>query len=338
MSLIAYIPKIAKNRYVHVSYKNDSCAIRDFIATGDRACKDYSYSEVKDMIAHSIQGDDVSIKNISYWVKRLTEYSVKKFGALAEINNSGQFIRDRSEEASRNVRNLKTNCFSLEKPRVLFYGERGIVNTLFITLSNNENAFQDFINMVVTYEGNKLYDKKIEDYSIIIEPQFSDFGSPDAVITINEELLIIFDAKRCTFKEDEYNLSFQNELNYALAKKIISINTIPETIYVEVDCYSSDLNKQRGQKAVNIKKLNINDEHLFFFDDLVKCNKFSCLSLTRDKDKEQLSNYYKNVNGIEASNMSWIGYDSLYKLVEKYGLNWIKSHLEMSRSKLGRYI
>lgn len=338
MSLIAYIPKIAKNRYVHVSFKKERCKIRDFIATGDRPCKDYSTSEVKGMMENFIQAEGIPIKNLNYWIIRLKDYSKEKFGEDVNIDFPNPFFNNKSVKPLKEIETQIANNFSVEKPRLLFYGERGIVNNLFIALCDNKDAFKDFISMIITCGGGKLYDKDINNYLIIIEPDFGKFGfgTPDAVITINNELLIILDAKRCTFEKDK-NLTYQIELNYALAKKLCELKVIPKSILAEVPSFTFDTN-EKGQKRSRIRKLRINDEHLFFFKDLINCSKFSCLSLTNDKDSQQVMKCYENNNTIDINNLSWIGYNSLYKLIEKYKLNWLNAHLEMSRRKLGRHI
>jgi hypothetical protein len=57
MSLIVYIHKIAKNRYVHISFKKERYKIRYFIAIGNRLYKDYSTSKVKGMMENFIQAE-----------------------------------------------------------------------------------------------------------------------------------------------------------------------------------------------------------------------------------------------------------------------------------------
>jgi hypothetical protein len=91
---------------------------------------------------------------------------------------------------------------------------------LFFELSNNKQAFLDFITSVKKSDGSKLYEKKIESYRIVIEPDFGKvgFGTTDAVITINNELLVFFEAKRSSFSESKGELTYQIELNYSLAK------------------------------------------------------------------------------------------------------------------------
>ena len=339
MSKIVYIPELEKGRYLHLSYSGESCAIRDFIASGDRPCKDYQTSKVAKMITDCIPADIVPVTDASFWKERLKEVTKNRLGDKADVeivlpiykSNSGSFSKINAED-------LESNSFLGKKPNVLFYGERGIVNTLFIELSNNKQAFCDFINSVITCEGNKLYDKEINKYQIVIEPNFGvqGFGITDAVITINDELLIMFEAKRKTFREGLSELTYQIELNYAIGKHFTEINAIPSVINLE-PFYSSEANKQRGFRGGAFRKLYINYEHKYFFGDFVKCSKFSCLSLTRDRSEKQIADYYRNINGIELNKLSWVGYDSLREIIDKYNLEWIGAHLEMNKRHFGLY-
>ena len=344
MSQIVYIPEIIGGRYVHLSYSGESCAIRDFIVSSDRPCRDYKTSQVNRMIKDWMPADRIPITDVNFWVKRLTEISRVKLGDSALVNsqipahieNTGQ----RNDRFASSSRTLEPNYFSTKKLGVIFYGERGIVNTLFIELAKNSDAFGDFINMVKTCRGKSLYEKEIKKYTIVIEPDFGKvgFGSTDAVITINDELLILFEAKRCTFNEAVSELTYQTELNYALGEHLTKLDKIPSSIIIEVNQYSSDINNQRGNRGGGQRRLNINDEHRFFFGDFVKCDKFSCLSLTRDKDESQLSRYYNDFDGVDSGNLSWIGYANIFTLAKKYNLEWLQAHLEMNRRHLGNTI
>ncbi|MDD3628822.1 MAG: hypothetical protein PHN81_03475 [Actinomycetota bacterium] len=339
MSKIVYIPELEKGRYLHLSYSGESCAIRDFIARGNKPCRDYQTSQIANMITDCFPADRVPVSNTNFWIERLKEVSKNKLGDRAVVdvalpiykNNNNSVLKLSSEK-------LEQNDFLHKKPRVLFYGERGIVNTLFIELSNNKQAFCDFINSTITCQGNKVYDKEIDKYMIVIEPNFGmqGFGTPDAVITINDELLIMFEAKRRTFMEEINELTYQTDLNYSIGKHFTEIDFIPSVINLE-PIYSSEANKQRGYRGGAFRKLYTNDEHKYFFADFIKCNKFSCLSLTTDRSEKQIADYYRNTNDIELKNLSWIGYDSIRKIVDKYNLEWIGAHLEMNKRHLGAY-
>ncbi len=342
MSQIVYIPEIVKGRYVHFSYSGESCAIRDFIESGDRPCRDYKTSQINRMIKDWIPADRKAIENVNFWVKRLTEVSKERLGDEAIIITANSTIAStyKTDPLKENIGVIEPNDFTVKKPKVLFYGERGVVNTLFIELSNNKDAFDYFISMAKTCNGKKLYEKEIESYSIVIEPDFGKvgFGITDAVITINGDLLILFEAKRCTFNEAVNELTYQTELNYVIGKHLAELDHIPSKIIIDVDNYSSDINSQRGNRRGKQRKLNINDEHRFFFKDFIKCSKFSCLCLTRDKDEKQLANYFSNFDGVDSDKLSWVGYDCLLSLASKYSLEWLQAHLEMNRRHLGRII
>jgi hypothetical protein len=344
MSQIIYVPEIVEGRYVYFSYSGESCAIRDFIASGDRPCRDYKTSQINRMIKDWMPADRIPITDVNFWVKRLTEVSRAKLGgsptANSQISAHIENIGQGSEVYASSSGTLEPNNFSTGKPRVIFYGERGIVNTLFIELAKNSDAFGDFIKMVKTCRGKSLYEKEIKKYTIVIEPDFGKvgFGSTDAVITINDELLILFEAKRCTFNEAVSELTYQTELNYVLGEHLTKLDKIPSSINIEVSQYSSDINSQRGNRGGGQRRLNINDEHRFFFGDFVKCSKFSCLSLTRDKDERQIARYYNDFDGVDSKNLSWIGYDNIFTLAKKYNSEWLQAHLEINRRHLGNRI
>ena len=280
MSKIVYIPGIEKGRYLHLSYNGESCAIRDFIASGDRPCRDYQTSQVAKMITDCIPADRVPVADLSFWKERLKEVTKNRLGEKAEVDIAPPIYKSNTNSFSKiNAEDLESNNFSGKKPTVIFYGERGIVN---------------------------------------------------------DELLIMFEAKRKTFREDLSELTYQVELNYAIGKHFTEINTIPSVINLE-PIYSSEANKTRGFRGGAIRKLYTNDEHKYFFADFVKCSKFSCLSLTRDKNEKQIADYYRNTNSIELSNLSWIGYDSTREIIDKYNLEWTGAHLEMNKRHFGLY-
>jgi len=340
MSKIAYMPSLVKGRYVHFSYSGESCAIRDFIATGAMAIRDYKTSDAEDLIALWIPADRVPYTDVKFWVKRLADYSREKLGERAVILEQEYKMSYYSESAKTSVINslnskVEPNNFSEKKPGIIFYGERGIVNSLFFELSDNLEAFTDFIISVNKLDGSRMFEKKIESYRIIIEPDFGKvgYGTTDAVITINDELLIFFEAKRTSFSEAKSELSYQIELNYSLAKYLAEVSYIPSEISLS-PVFSSDLNIQRGTKRGG-RKLYINDEHRFFFGDFIKCRNFSCLSLTIDKNEEPIYRYYKDVSEIDTNNLSWINYKKIREIAGKYNLKLTSSHLEMNRRHFG---
>lgn len=340
MSKIVYMPALIKGRYVHFSYSGESCAIRDFIATGDMAIRDYKTSKAEDLIAHWIPADRKPYTDVNFWVKRLIEYTRQKLGTEAIIPNQNESLSNVVGNNTLPVVNstktkIEPNSFSLEKPEIVFYGERGIVNSLFSELSSNIEAFADFIASVKKCDGSRLYEKKIESYRIVIEPDFGKvgFGTTDAVITINDELLVFFEAKRNSYSKSKDELTYQIELNYSLAKYLTEIDFIPSGINL-APVYSSELNVQRGTRRGN-RKLYINDEHRFFFGDFIKCSRFSCLSLTNDRSEQLIYGYYKDVSGIDTDNLSWIGHESIMRIVDRYRLKLTRAHLEMNRRHFG---
>jgi hypothetical protein len=340
MSKIIFAPEIVEGRYVHFSYSGESCAIRDFMATGDRPIRDYRTSEVKPLVKDWLQADRIPISDIAFWVKRLTDVTKYKLGNNAEfVENSFGTILKEEKKIPVTTGQSAANNFSSKKPEVLFYGERGIVNTLFIELSRNKEAFKDFMGMVINGRGESIYKKQIEDISFVIEPDFGKvgFGTTDAVIVVNNELLIFFEAKRNNFGSCRDELTYQIELNYSLAKHLSEISNIPAKIEL-APYYSSDICRQRGTRGGDYRRLNINDEHAFFFKDFIRCSKFSCLSLTTDLSEKPIARYYSDIEGYDLENLSWIGYEQLNKLISDHKLGWLKAHIELNRRHFGFYI
>lgn len=339
MSLIAYMPSVVKGRYVHFSYSGQSCAIRDFIATGDMPIRDYNTSQAQKMMAHYIAADRIPITDVSFWKKRLTEYSLQKLGNIAvlpEARPANLNIERRVELKIASTMSLKENSFNAKKPTILFYGERGIVNTLFMELADNKDAFSDFIASIKKVDGSSLYEGSIDSYNIVIEPDFGKvgYGTTDAVIVINNSLLIFFEAKRKSFAEIKDELTYQIELNYVLANHLVNVVDIPSEISLEPK-YSSSINTQRGTRGGNFRKLYINDEHKFFFSNFVKCSSFSCTSLTTDRNQTPIYEYYKNNPVINYKDLSWIGYEKIKDIASRYNLVLTQAHLEMNRRHLG---
>ena len=340
MRRIIFAPEIVEGRYVHFSSKGESCAIRDFITTGDRPIRDYKTSEIGPLVKDWLQADGVPIKDIKFWIKRLTEVTKYKLGNSAELIENN-FQTDITDELKTPVAvgQVNANTFNCKKPEILFYGERGIVNTLFIELSKNSEAFKNFIRLALNCNRKPIYEKEIEEIDVVIEPDFGTvgFGITDAVIVVNKEFLIFFEAKRTNFGSSREELTYQIELNYSIAKHLSELSSIPSRIEL-IPVYSSDLNKQRGTKSKNYRRLNINDEHAFFFEDFIKCCNFTCLSLTTDSSEKPIANYYTDIDGINLDNLSWIGYDQLDELVSEYDLSWLGAHLEMNRRHFGFHI
>ena len=200
---------------------------------------------------------------------------------------------------------VSSNRFTSGQPKLLFYGERGIVNSLFWGLSQKDEALIEFVDLTRTCEGKPLYDKPISKYHIVIEPDFRKvgFGMTDAVITINDELLIMFEAKRCSFLDCSGELSYQVDLNYAIAGHLAGLGEIPSEINCKAN-YSSDINKSRGSKPGMFRHLQINDEHRFFFEDFVKCSDFSCMVLTKDRDGGEFAKWYQVKEGFDLNHLS----------------------------------
>ncbi len=339
MSKIIFAPEIVEGRYVHFSYSGESCAVRDFIATGDRPVRDYRTSEVEPLILDWLPADRIPITNIEFWIKRLIEVTSYKLGKSAELVEN---IFTNAQTVEKNIATttglVSASSFTGKKPEVLFYGERGIVNTMFVELSKNPEAFRNFINLAKNCNGSMIYDKEIENIDVVIEPDFGKvgFGTTDAVIVVNKEFLIFFEAKRNNFSSSQAELTYQIELNYSLAKHFSELSSIPSRIEL-VPGYSSEANSRRGKRGGDYRRLNINDEHSFFFGDFINCSDFTCLSLTTDLSEKPIANYYADIAGINLDNLSWIGYEGLNELVSKYDLNWLGAHLELNRRHFGFY-
>jgi hypothetical protein len=95
------------------------------------------------------------------------------------------------------------------------------------------------------------------------------------------------------------------------------------------------MNKSRGSKTGMYRRLLINDEHRFFFEDFVKCSSFSCLVLTNEIDGGEFAKWYQGKEGFDLKNLSWIGYNDIKALAKKYNLDLLIAHLEMNRRHLG---
>ncbi|GAH09721.1 unnamed protein product, partial [marine sediment metagenome] len=78
MPWIIYAPKIIKSRYVHFSFQSQSCAIRDFLANDVVIYRNYSTSEVRELIEDSLQADRVSVADKDFWIKRLKEITQQR--------------------------------------------------------------------------------------------------------------------------------------------------------------------------------------------------------------------------------------------------------------------
>lgn len=69
MSKIVYIPKIFSDRYIHFSYRGESCALRDFIEDNGKPNRDYKTSEILELIEEEFPADRVRVEKVNYWKK-----------------------------------------------------------------------------------------------------------------------------------------------------------------------------------------------------------------------------------------------------------------------------
>lgn len=83
---------------------------------------------------------------------------------------------------------------------VLYYGERGIVNSIVDALKKSEKNVKEFIDDINWLNNsNKLHLDKIETISFLIEGTFGQWGDPDLMIIINKTYVFIIEAKAGCF-------------------------------------------------------------------------------------------------------------------------------------------
>jgi hypothetical protein len=63
MSKIIFIPKIFNDRYIHFSYRGESCALRDFMEDNGKPIRSYKTSEINKMIKEEFPADRIRFKN-----------------------------------------------------------------------------------------------------------------------------------------------------------------------------------------------------------------------------------------------------------------------------------
>jgi hypothetical protein len=112
------------------------------------------------------------------------------------------------------------------------WGERGLIGTFFADLYqlSDLGAINDFLRLAQFGEGAAKNNQPPEQFNSIIEPDFSEFGHPDAILDVkykDHRAVIIVEAKRTDFKsackkgrsDEGYNSTMkgQLELDYRLA-------------------------------------------------------------------------------------------------------------------------
>ncbi len=117
---------------------------------------------------------------------------------------------------------------------VIFYGERGLVNSIILDMSSDLNKQKQFLRSIKFKDNSKRnWIENVVNFRYIIEPSFSQFGNPDLIIVAEEENkkrhVIFIEAKVCAYNDASEKLgssllpnSYQrvaSKLNIQLALK-----------------------------------------------------------------------------------------------------------------------
>jgi len=98
----------------------------------------------------------------------------------------------------------------MKKIELLGYSERGIINSLIFSISNNKELMDKFVELIDIPKLNKL--GKPIDYEILLEQSFSGFGDADLIIILkykSHKKVLFIEGKVKTFHRKSWTLENQ---------------------------------------------------------------------------------------------------------------------------------
>jgi len=233
----------------------------------------------------------------------------------------------------------------MTKNNFLMWGERGLVTTFLLDLSQFQNPvnLSKFLGEIELADGKRI-DFQPKNMKCIIEPDFGNqgFGHPDAIIILqdnnNKKITILLEAKRVSYNKSSKNsserinqkfnssINGQLELNYCLTLALTSFisdnNTLEEPSWILRTNYN-DEREGELRKVINP----------YVIEQLAKqiiCSEISSYYhiILTNEDTNPLNNnfnlpelYDENNNNMWEnlkSNFGWINYTKLKKFAENH--------------------
>ncbi len=178
--------------------------------------------------------------------------------------------------------------------KILGYSERGIINSLIFAIGDDKELMNNFIELIDIPELKEL--GKPEDYEILLEQSFSDFGDADLIIIIEysnpkQKRVLFIEGKVKTYlrkhwcikeeykkftKEEKYNGSASNLFFQLYLKSLLFENR--EKISLKKDCIIEAKHRTR--------KIGKNDVVWCAFTKLLECNKAHYIGFVPSSETE----------------------------------------------------
>lgn len=184
---------------------------------------------------------------------------------------------------------------SKENNDIIFYGERGIINSIVLDIKDDIGKGIDLLKLIKYAHSNssiKPFDEEsIKSIRYIVEMSLSQFGSPDLIIIAemhNEKKYIFFvEAKLCSYIDSSISCvglkSFQNnasKLNVQLALKYRFVKALSPDNHTLIQENEKSPYEERKRKIVNMGVLNMIKENFqnvieYFFIALTNDNNYN---------------------------------------------------------------
>ena len=180
---------------------------------------------------------------------------------------------------------------------IIFYGERGLVNSIILDMSSDFKKQKQFLKSIkFENNGNKNWIDDIVSFHYIVEPSFAEFGSPDLIIVAEEENgkrhVLFIEAKVCAYNDaaeklgsgllpNSYRgiaskLNIQLALKYRFAKNYVLSRKNNSFVENDSDVKTEYRDSKRALKkrsVINLCKNKFGDNPDFLFVALTNDNK-----------------------------------------------------------------
>lgn len=219
--------------------------------------------------------------------------------------------------------------------KILGYSERGVINSLMFTIGYDIELMNEFIQLIDIPELKEL--GKPNDYEILLEQSFSDFGDADLIIIIeySETKIVLFiEGKVKTYqrkhwnikeefkkftKEEKYNGSASNLFFQLYLKSMLMISR--DKISLKKDSIIEA--KHRSRKIGN------NYVVYSAFKKLLDCNKAYYIGLIPSTDEE--IEIFKEIDKTGYQYLSW---EKVHKFCKNHKLKNVLEVFEYNKGQI----
>ena len=175
---------------------------------------------------------------------------------------------------------------------IVFYGERGVVNSIILDIGGDLNKEKKFLNTIVLADKNKL--SWIDDVicmKYFVEPCFSEFGDPDLIIKAitnkNENYVLFIEAKLGAYigsavelinstggyfpkgyknNSSKINIQLAYRYRFIMASKACNNESIIEEMDdVNLTYEDETKRKLKHRRVINLWNNNLNDAKKYYF-------------------------------------------------------------------------